>query len=159
MAGFQSRIFFFKAVEDVTHAQADACGFVAVSGADSFAGGAYFGLAFGGFVSTVQDTVGRQDQVGALADVQTFFQVVSCGLQFLGFGHEQVRSDDATVADDVHFVFCEDARGDGAEYELLAFENDGVSGVRAACEAGHHVLFRGKHVYHFSFAFVSENDA
>ena len=64
-----------------------------------------------------------------------------------------------TVADDVHFVFCEDARGDGAEYELLAFENDGVSGVRAACEAGHHVIFRGKHVYHFSFAFVSENDA
>jgi hypothetical protein len=159
VACFQNCIFFFKAVEDVTHAQADTCGFVAVCGADALAGGAHFGLTFGGFVGTVQDTVGRQDQVGALADVQTSFQVVSCGLQFLGFGHEQVRSDDATVADDVHFVFCEDARRDGAEHELLAFENDGVSGIRAACETGHHVIFRGKHVYHFSFAFVSENDA
>ncbi len=55
--------------------------------------------------------VGRKDQVGALADVQTFFQVVSCGLQFLGFGHEQVRSDDATVADDVHFVFAKMPEG------------------------------------------------
>ena len=155
----QGGILFVEMVKDVSHSQADACGLVAICWADALPGGAHFGFAFCGFVGTVQHPVRGQDEVCPFADVQALFQVVSCGFEFFGFGHEQVRRDDTAVSDDVHFVFGEDARGDGAEHEFLAVEDDGVSRVRAAGEAGDHVIIRSEHVHDFSFSFISENDS
>ena len=100
-----------------------------------------------------------QDEVGAAADVQTALQIVASLLQFHGLCHEQVGSDDAAVADDVQFALVEDTRGDAAEDELLALEDDGVSGIWTAGKTCHNVVAWGEYVYNLTFAFVAEDDA
>ena len=81
VAGFEGTVFFFEAVEDVAHAEADAGGLVAVSRADAFAGGANLALALGGLIGTVEHAVGGQDEVGALADVQACGRSLFCRLR------------------------------------------------------------------------------
>ena len=159
MACLEGGIFCVKSIKDVTHAQPDAGSLVAVGGADAFSGGAHFGFALGCFVGTVQYAMGGQNQVCPFADVQPALQIIPCGFQFFGFGHEQVRSQHTAVADDIHLVCGENARRDGAQHEFFAIEDDGVSCIRAAGEACHHVIFWGKHIYYFPFAFVSKDDS
>ena len=159
VAVFERLVFLFEVVLDVAHAEADACGLVAISWADAFSRCSHFALAFGRFISAVEHAVGWEDEVGASADVEAFSQGISSSLEFMSFSHEEVGSDDAAVADDVDFLFVEDTRRNGAEHEFLAIEDDGVSGVRAASKTSYHVIVRGEEIHHFSFAFVAEDDA
>ena len=97
--------------------------------------------------------------MGTLADVQAALDVVAGGLQFLGFGHEQVGCNDASVADDVDFPCVEDSRGNAAEHILLPVEDDGVSCIGTTGKTGDNVIARCEYVHDFAFSFVSENDA
>ena len=159
VAGLQGFVLRQEVVLYVAHAQACAAGFLAVCRADALACGANSCGTLRCLVCAVEHAVRGQYQVGAAADVEPAVQVVACRFKLLGLGHEEVWSDDASVADDVELPLVENARGDAAQDELLAIEDDGVAGVWTACEACHYVVFGCEDVHHLAFAFVSEDDA
>lgn len=158
VACLECSVFGFESVEDVTHAQTYTCSLVAIGRANALTRGAHLVLALGGLVGAVEHTMGGENQMGALADVQTLGQLIASCLQLVGFCHEEVGGNHATIADDVHLALVEDAGGNGTEHEFLAIEDDGVAGIGAASKTGYHVVTRGEIVDHFAFAFVAEND-
>ena len=159
MTSLESLIFLIEVLQDIANTQTCAARFLAVSGADALACSAYFVLALGCLVGTVQHSVGGQDEMCTLADVQTALEVVAGSLQLLGFLHEEVGSNDAAIANDVELAFIKDAARNAAEHKLLAFKDDGVSGVRSSGETRHDIILRCKHIYDFTFSFVAEYDA
>ena len=68
---------------------------------------------------------------------------------------EDAGLDEHTVADEVDFVLVKDAAGDDVQHVLHAVELEGVAGVGAALETGHHVVPRSEHVDDFSLAFIA----
>ena len=109
VSGLQSLIFLLKVFQNVTHTQSRTAGFLAVGRSDALARGAHLILSLSGLVSTVQHTMGRQDEMSPATDVETTAQVVACCLQFACLLHEQVWGNDTSVADDVHLVLGKDA--------------------------------------------------
>ena len=156
---FERTVFLFKVLFDVADTQAHAGGLVAVSRTDALARGAYLVLALGGLVGAVEHAVGRQNEMGAAADVEARGDVVAGGFEFAGFCHEEVGRDDAAVAYDVRFAFIEDARRNGAQHEFLSVEDNGVAGVGASGKAGDYVVARREEIHDLAFAFVAENNA
>ena len=159
VACLECLVLLLEVVLDVANAQTDTAGLVAICGANALTGGANLVLALGGLVGAVEHTVCGQDEVCAAADVQTALEVVAGAFQFHGLGHEEVGGNDTTVADDVQLALVEDARGDAAEHELLAFEDDGVSGIGTTGKSCHNVVAWGEYVYNLTFSFVAEDDA
>ena len=159
MSGFEGFVFGLKIMLDIAHAQPYASRFVAISRADAFARRTHFVFAFGGFVGAVEHTVGGQDEVGAATDVQAVGDGVAGRLQFLRFAHEEVGRNDAAVADDIDFIFVEDAGGNGTKHKLLSIEDDGVSGIGAAGKTRHEVVLGREEIDHLSLALVAEDDA
>ena len=157
MTSLQSCIFGFETFHDITHTKARTARFLAVGGADSLAGCAYFVLAFGCFVSAVEHTVGRKDKMSAVADVKTAAQVVTGSLQLAGLIHKEIRGYHAPIANDIQFALIKDSRWNTAKNELLSFEDNRMSGIGAACETGYDIIARSEHIHDFSFAFVSKN--
>ena len=159
VACFQHLVFLLEVLQDVSHAQTSTAGFLAISGADTLTCSPHLVLSLGCFVCPVQNAMSGQDEVGALADVQTLLQIVTCGFQLLGFSHEKVWSYHTSVANDVEFAFIKYSRGNATQYELLALKDDGMPSVGAACKSGHNIVFGSEHVHYFSFSFISENNA
>ena len=159
VAFLEALVLLNEIVEDIANAQSHTCCLVGIGGADSLAGGSHLVLALGGLIGTVEHTVGRKDKVCTAADVQTLRQAVACSLQFVGFLHEEVRCNDAAVAYDVQLTLVENAGGNAAEHEFLAFKNNGMSGIGATGKTGDHIIARSKIVDDLAFSFVAENDA
>ena len=159
VAGFQSFVFGFEAIEDVAHTKAHAGCFVAVSRTDALSCRTHLVLALGSFVSAVEHTMGRKNKMGALADVKALRKLVAGSFELVSLSHEKVGRNDAAVADDVYLSLVENARGNGTQHEFLTIEDDGVAGVGAACEASYYVVAGGEEVHHFALAFIAENDA
>jgi hypothetical protein len=103
--------------------------------------------------------VGRQDEVGALGDMEAAPDVVAGSLQLIGLCHEEVGGQHATVAYDVYLALAEDAGGNGAQHKLLAVEDYGVAGIGTAGKACHHIILRSEIIYYLSLAFIAEDYA
>ena len=103
--------------------------------------------------------MGGQDEVGAATDVKPICDAVARGFQFVRLGHEEIRGNDAAVADEIQFAGVEYARGDGAEHKFVPVEDDGVPGIGAAGEARHQIVARSEIIDDLAFAFVAEHDA
>ena len=155
MAGLGSRVFLIKVVQDVTHTQTVAADFIRISGADALACGSHLGVSLGCLVSGIQQAVGRQNEVGLLGDVQTFFQVVAGSLQCFGLGFEQSRVQYHPVTDDVYLIALEYAGRDGAEHVFLSFKLQRMPGIGASLKAGHDIVSRGQDIDDLAFAFVA----
>ena len=109
MAGLQRIVLLLEVVQNVAHTQSRAACLLAVGGADALSCGAHFVLSLGCLIGAVEHTVRGQDEMGALADVQTALEVVTGSLQLMCLGSEQVGSYHAAVAYDVQFALIEDA--------------------------------------------------
>ena len=157
--GLQGVVLLLEVLKDVAYAKSRPACFLAVCRADTLAGRADLVLSFGCLEGTVQNPVCGQDEMCPFADVQTALEVVASFFEFTGFLHEEVWSNDTAVTDDVELAFIEDAAGNAAEHKLLSFEDDGVSSVWPACEAGYYIIIRGEHIHYLSFSFVAEDDA
>ena len=158
VAGLEGCVLGVEIVENIAHAQADACCLVAIRRADALARSANLGLSLGGLVGAVEHAVGGQDEVGAAADVQAVGELVARSLQFARFGHEEVGRNDAAVADNIDFAFVEDTRGNRTEHKFLALKDNGVASVGAAGEACHYVVSGREEIHYFTLAFVAEDD-
>lgn len=109
VACFERLVFLVEVVQDITYAQTYAGSFVAVSRANALASGANLVLALCCLVGTIEHTVGRQNEVGAAADVQTLGQFIAGSFEFVGLGHKEVGGYHAAVANDIDFALVENA--------------------------------------------------
>ena len=83
----------------------------------------------------VEEGVGREDDVGAVGELQVLAHLDARGPEARDLGDEGPRVDDEAVADDVQDPLPADAGRDEAEGEVAVFELDGVAGVVAALVA------------------------
>ena len=109
MASLGSSVLLFKVLQNVAHAKSYTAHLVGIGGADALAGGAYFVLAFLGFVGCIKHTVGGHDEVSFLRDVQAVLQFMATLLKSLCLLHEEVGSQHHTVADDIDLLTLENA--------------------------------------------------
>ena len=96
---------------NIAHAETTACNLVGIGRTNAFEGGAYLGVAFGLLVSGIEETVGRNDEVGFLGDIKVFGGIDSALAQGFNFVFEDIGFDEDTVADNVQFIFVENAGG------------------------------------------------
>ena len=57
---------------NIAHAETTTCNLVGIGRTNAFEGGAYLGVSFGLLVSCIEETVGRNDEVGFLGDIKVF---------------------------------------------------------------------------------------
>ena len=141
--------------EQIADAHAAAADLVGIGRTDALARGADFGAALGGLVSGVEQTVGRQNQMGLLGDAELAREVVTALGQLLGLGAEQNGVDDHTVTDDIGLAALEDTRRNGPQDVLLAVELQRMPGVGAALEPGDDIVTRSEHVHDLALALVA----
>ena len=159
MTLFGSCVFSLEIGQDVAHTQTVAAHLVGICGANALARRADFGLALGGFIGLVQQTVSRQDEVCFLRDEETLREVVAALSQFLSLFHEEQWVEHHAVADDVQLAALENARWDAAQHVFLTVELQRVAGVRTALKACHNVVARGQYIDHLAFALVAPLEA
>ena len=68
---------------------------------------------------------------------------------------EDAGLDEHAVTDEVDFVLMKDTTGDDMQHMLEAVELEGVAGIGAALEAGHHIIARSQHVDYLALALVA----
>ena len=89
MSCFCSSIFFVEVMQQITNAQTVTADFVCISRADAFAGRTDFTGPLSSFVSSIQYTVSRQDQMSFLGNTQLFGQIVTACCKRFRFLLEQ----------------------------------------------------------------------
>ena len=142
VTGLGSGIFLFKIGQDISYTHTVTAYFVCIGRADALAGCPHFRIPLGCFVGGIQYTVGRQDEVRLLGDVQAFLQIMAGSLQCFCFRLEKSRIKHNTVTDDIYLVTLENSRRNGTEHVLLTLEFQCMSGIRSTLETCHHVISR-----------------
>ena len=94
-------------------------------------------------------------QMGAAGDAYALLYRDAEGLDGLAFLPEDGGVEDDPVADDIDGSFTEDTRRNGVQHEGCVAEMDGVAGVGAALEAGHHGVAFRQEIHDLAFSFVS----
>ena len=145
--------------EDVAYAQAIPAGLVHIGGADALEGGTDLALALRRLAGGVQHPVRGEDQVRLLGDQEFAGDVHALGLDGLDLILQDDRVDDDAVADDVHRIRAENPGGNGVEDESVPVEDERMTRVRAALEAGDHLVVRGQDIDHLSLALVAPLEA
>ena len=159
VTALQRSIFLREVFKDITYTQRRAGCLLGISGTYTLTCSADLVLTLSGLISTIQHTMSGQNQMGALGNMETALEVVSCSLKFLSLSHKQVGSNHTAVADDIELTLIEYTAGDAAEHELLTFEYNGVSGIRTACKTGYDIILGGETVDDLTFTFVTKNNA
>ena len=155
VAGLGGGILLVEVVQQVAHAQTVAAHLVGIGRTDALARCTHFGIALGGLVGSVEQTVGGHDEMGLLRDVKALLQVVARCFERFGLSLEESRIEHYAISDDIHLVALENSRRNRAEYILLTFELQCMTGVRSALKTSHHVVTRRQHIDDFAFAFVA----
>ena len=155
MASLMSGIFLFEVVEDVTHAESIARDLIGIGRTNALTGGAYLVLTLLRLIGCIEQAMGGHDEVGLLGDMQAVLQLMTASLQCLGFLHEQVGSQDDTIAYDIRFVSLENTGGNGAKHIFLTFELQRMTGIRTSLEASHHIILGGEHINDLTFSFIA----
>ena len=145
--------------EDVAHAEAVPAGLVHIGGADALEGGPDLALALRRLAGGVQHPVRGEDQMRFLGDQKLAGDVHPLGLDGLDLILQDDRVDDDAVADDVHRIRAENPGGNGVEDESVPVEDERMTRVRAALEAGDHLVVRGQDIDHLSLALVTPLEA
>ncbi len=144
--------FGAKKVDD---AQTAAGHLVFVGGADAAAGGADLLAAGRAFRGQFDHAVIRQDDLGAIGDVELLVDGDAEVAELCDFLEEGDGIEDDAVADDAFAAGAENAAGDELEDKFLAADDDGVSGVVAACVTRDGVETLTEHINDLPFAFVA----
>ena len=112
------------------------------------------------FLQRVELAVPRQQQRGALADLQVLrCNRHACGAQGLDLVIQVLAVERHAVAENVHHALAEDAAGQQVQGELALIVHDGVARVAAALIAHDHVEMVGEVVDHAALALVAPVDA
>gem|GEM_PF-2226327 len=93
--------------------------------------------------------------MGAVADHEAGFAVLSAGGQSVEFFQEGERVDDDAGSDDGRDVWLEDAGGEQAEFVGASIEADGVSGIVTALVTDDDLVAFCQDIDDFAFGFVA----
>ena len=149
-------------VQQIDDAEAVAGHLVFIGGADAAAGGADLLAAGRAFGSELDHAVVFENDLRTVRDEELLIDVDAEVAQLPNFAQEGQRVEYNAVADDSLAGWPQNAAGDELENELLAADDDGVSGVVSASVAGHDGKALGEHVDDLAFAFIAplgaEND-
>ena len=141
-------------IEQVLHAQTDACHLILVARADAPLGGADVVLAQALLERTVEIAVIGHDDMSVAGDLEILGRNALV-LEHIDLFDEHLGVDDHAVANDRRDVLVHDARRDEVQAELLVTAYDGMAGVVAALVA-HNTIELGRYeVANLTFAFVS----
>ena len=140
MALLCSSIFFGEIAENLAQAQSVAANLVGVSWTYAFAGSAYLGRTFKGFVCSIEQAVSWQYQMYFLRYLEHFLDVESTFLQISRLGSKQDWVQHHAVADDVDLTFLEYARRDRTKHILLVIKFKRVACIWATLETGDYVV-------------------
>jgi len=88
MTSFGGSIFLIKIIENITYTDSVTAYLICISRTDSLSGSTHFRIPFGGFVSSIQNTVCRQDKMCFFRNMQPVFQVMPRCFQSFGFRFE-----------------------------------------------------------------------
>ena len=99
--------------EYVAYPDSVAAGLVHIGRTYSLEGGAYLGLAFCCFAGRIQGPVGREDEVGALADPELSADVAALSLYVTDFLCQNHRVDHDSVANYIDSILPEDSGRNG----------------------------------------------
>src|SRR5580692_6446883 len=97
----------------------------------------------------------RHDHKRPVADEQVAIDLYSSFPKPTDFLQEGHGVEHDAIADDAEAVRAQDTARHQLQNELLAVNDDGVSGVVAAGIAGHHGKILREHVHNLAFAFVA----
>ena len=141
-------------VEQVLHADAQACRLIHVGGADAATGGADRALAQEPFGDLVQRLVERGDKVGVGRDLK-LRRVSTAGFQTVDFGEERFEVHNDAVADHGHNIRRQNASRQQLEFVLFTADNHRVPGVVAAVGLDDIVDLGSQDVCCLALAFVA----
>ncbi len=142
-------------VEQIDDAEAVTGHLVFIRRTDATAGGADLLAAGGAFGGKLDHAVVFENDLGAVGDEELLVDVNAEVAQLADFFQEGQRVEDDAVADDGLAGGAQDAARDELEDELLAADDDGMSGVVPASVAGHDGEALGENVDDFAFAFIA----
>ena len=63
VASFGSSIFLVEVIEDITYTNTVTAHLISISRADTFSGSTYFSIPLSGFISSIENTVCRQNEM------------------------------------------------------------------------------------------------
>src|SRR5580704_4485757 len=142
-------------IQQIGYEQATPAHFVLISGADAAGSGPDLHSSRRIFGSQLDQAVVGKNHMRPVADEEVavyFHPGIPQRPNFLEEGHG-VKHD--AIANDAAAAGAQDAAGHQLQNELLAFDNDRVSGVVAAGIARHHGEILREHVDDFAFALVA----
>ncbi len=103
----------------------------------------------------LDSAVKREDDVGAVADLQLRPDVDADRLEAGDFVEQRGRINHHAVADNSLNTRAQNAAGDQLQYEFLAADEDGMAGIVAALIASHGIKLFREQVDDFALAFVA----
>ena len=80
---------------------------------------------------------------------------MSSSLQILGFIHKKVWSEHHTITDNINLSALKYSRRNTPQHIFFTFKFKRMTGIGTTLKTCNNIIFRGKHVYNFAFAFIT----
>ena len=142
VTSFCRTIFLIEVMKNITYTNTITAYFIRISRTDTFTGSSYFRISFSCFISGIQNTVRRKNEMSFLRNVQTLFQWVSRCFECLSFRFEQCRIEHYTITDNIYLISLKNTGRNRTKYILLSFELKCMTGIRTALETSDHIVLR-----------------
>ena len=148
-------VFFLEIMQDIADAQSVPADLIRIGRANALAGRADFAASLGRFVSRIQKTVCRQNQMRLFGNIEPVGQFMPCGFERFRLGLEQGRVKHHAVTDDIYLVALENPGRNGTQHKLVVFKLQRMSCIRAALKTANQFIFRCQNIDNLAFAFIS----
>jgi hypothetical protein len=96
-----------------------------------------------------------EDNVSAFADKQSSVEGNASLSQAVNFPDENLGVNDNAICDNADGFAPDGAAGEKMESEFFVADDNGMAGVGAAAIADHNIIFFGKDINNFTFAFIA----
>ena len=153
-------LFKIRRIQQFSHHDGLLLIFVGIDRRDAAQGRAVFLILQTGFLQTVERTMVREDDGGALGNFEVLRRDRDARvLQCFNFAAQTLQIDHDAVAQHIHNTWQADTRGNEMEGKFTVFVHDGMSCVIAALIPADDVIISCNEVNHTALAFVAPVDA
>ena len=148
-------VLLLKVIKNITNTQTIAAYLVSISRANALSCSTDLVLTLCCLNSAVEQTVGWKDKMSFLGNVQTLSKRMTTLSQVLCFLHEEIRSQDDAITDNIQLTTLEDTRRNTAQNILLTFKLKCMTCIRTALKACYYIIAWCKNVYNLTFTFIA----
>src|SRR5574344_1132225 len=155
MTLFMGSVFCVEIVKDITYTESVTTYLISICRTNAFTSCSNLVLTLGSLVSAIKNTMCWHNEMSLLRNVQTIFQLMTTLFQVHSFVHKQIRSQDYTVTDDIHFTTLEYTRRDRTETIFLTFEFKRMTSIRTTLKTCYHIIVWRQNVNYLTFTFIA----